>query len=353
MSKSWRNIHSNFKLNGASHSNKSLWDVAYSLVKEGKSFEIEIGEFLLDWLNNSDDVPVSTSGSTGPPKNINLRKESLINSANATGHYFGLSPADTALLCLPAKYIAGKMMLVRAMVLGLELDFVVPNSNPLESSTKMYDFIAMVPLQVSNSINELDRVKKLIIGGAPIALELKAQLQQCETQVYETYGMTETATHVAVRPIGETYYHALPSISISKDKRGCLVIHAPEIVSREVVTNDLVDIIDEDHFTWMGRFDNVINSGGVKLIPEQIELKLRPLMPNDFFAAGVPDKSLGEKLILVVEGAINQNKLMKNIKKMDSLQRFEIPKEIIVLKEFQRTKNGKINRLKTMKKLKL
>ena len=343
-------IHPKFKLNGFSFTNDGLLDVAYSLIKEGEPFEREIGDFLFDWLNDKPFVVVNTSGSTGKPKEIHLLKENIINSAKATGGFFNLQEEDSALLCLPAQFIAGKMMLVRAMVLGLELDYVKPDSNPLSGVTKNYDFAAMIPLQAQNSLAKLGQIEQLIVGGAPINLQLDKALGESDNVVYGTYGMTETITHIAVRKCGEPNFKALPNVSLTKDKRECLVIDAPLISEEKVITNDIVELTSENEFNWLGRYDSVINSGGVKLIPEQIALGLSPLIKKRFFITGLPDDSLGEKVVLLVEGK-EEPELLQKIKLQSKLSKFEIPKAIHFLPEFVETDNGKLNRIKTLELL--
>lgn len=342
-------IHPSFKLNGTSFSEEDLAEVAYSLVKEGDAFEKPIGDFLLDWLSIEDTIHVKTSGSTGDPKSIWLKKGYMVNSALATGAFFNLTEGNTALLCLNCEYIAGKMMLVRAMVLGLELDYVAPSSNPLKTVEKHYDFSAMVPLQVENSISSLDKLKTLIIGGAAVSESLKIKLQQRSTRVFETYGMTETITHIAVKPIDENYFRVLSDVHIKKDNRDCLVINAPKIADNEIVTNDIVELVSKNRFKLLGRFDNIINSGGVKLIPEKIERKLSGLIGNRFFVAGIPDESLGQKLVLYVEGKV-QTGLSHKIKLSGSLSKFEHPKQVIFIDAFIETGSGKIDRAKTLLK---
>ena len=343
-------IHPKFKFNGYSFTDKNLIEVAYSLVKEAEPFEAEIGDFLFDWLSDKTSIKVTTSGSTGQPKEILLSKDHMLNSAKATGDFFGLQEGDSALLCLPAQFIAGKMMLVRAMVLGLELDYVKPDSNPLSGVTKNYDFAAMIPLQAQNSIAKLGQIKQLIVGGAPISPKLDLVLDVPTSMVYETYGMTETITHIAVRKCGEPNFKALPNVSLAKDKRECLIIDAPLISEEKVITNDIVELISENEFNWLGRYDSIINSGGVKLIPEQIALILGPLIQKRFFIAGLPDDSLGEKLVLLVEGK-EEPELLQKIKLQSKLSKFEIPKAIHFLPEFVETDNGKLNRIKTLELL--
>ncbi|MEX0361925.1 MAG: AMP-binding protein, partial [Allomuricauda sp.] len=326
---SWHKIHPRFKLNGIHYAFDELLEVGYSLIKEGAPFEKSIGDFLVEWAMEIATVVVQTSGSTGIPKDIGLKKEHMVNSALATGSYFNLLPGNTALLCLPCSSIAGKMMLVRAMVLGLELDYVEPSSTPLSGIGKTYDFSAMVPLQVEKSLVQLNQIKTLIIGGASVSFGLKEKLQTVSTMCYETYGMTETITHVAVNQLNASLdcrpeqsegpidkaFTILPGTAISKDPRGCLVINAPTISDEPVVTNDLVELINETQFLWLGRYDSIINSGGVKLIPEQIEKKLASLIPSRFFVAGIPDKTLGQKLVLVIEGEeTDSTELLQQVK---------------------------------------
>lgn len=351
MIRSWRNIHPAFKLNGVHYDLKELQEVGYSFIKEGDANENAIGDFILDWTLDSPTWLVYTSGSTGEPKSILLKKEHAVNSAAATGQYFGLNPGSNALLCLPLTGIAGKMMLVRAMVLGLELDTISPSSAPLAGNQRRYDFVAMVPLQVERSIGQLSQIKTLIIGGVPVSQSLKEKLKEVPTEAFETYGMTETITHVAVKPIQnlKSNFTALPNITFTQDKRGCLVIDAPKISDTLVITNDLVELISELEFKWLGRYDSIINSGGVKLIPEQIEQKLAPLISSRFFVTGIPDEALGQKLVLVVEGVLaGKDELHKNIKTSKTLGKYEIPKEIWVVPQFIETSTGKVQKSMTL-----
>lgn len=352
----WHNIHPDFKLNGVSYSREDILEIGYSLVKEGEDHEISIGDFLLDWVSERPTLEVFTSGSTGKPKKIRLKKEHMVNSALATGSFFKLSSKNTALLCLPCSGIAGKMMLVRAMVLGLHLDYVNPSSTPLDDNDKAYDFVAMVPLQVQNSISKLSRIKKLIIGGAPVDGILKEELAKSGVQAYETYGMTETITHIAVKelaPQPTTYFKTLPDVSVTSDNRGCLVIDAPNVSDNKVVTNDLVEIISDTQFMWLGRFDSIINSGGIKLVPEQIEAKLSDLITNRFFVIGVADAILGQKLVLILEGQPKDpNVVLEDIKSANVLSKYEVPKAVYYVKSFVETPTKKIDRAKTLQQIK-
>jgi O-succinylbenzoic acid--CoA ligase len=352
MEPTYSRIHPGFKLNGFHCSTDALKEVGYSLIKEGAPFEQAIGDFLLDWLDEKPTIEVKTSGSTGKPKSILLKKSHMVNSALATGNFFALQPGNSALLGLPSDFIAGKMMLVRAMVLGLELDYTEPSTSPLEYVSNSYDFCAMVPLQLEKSLGQLKRIKTLLVGGAPISKTLEKRIKLESSTVFETYGMTETITHVAVRKIHpavpskveETFFQTLPGVTISSDSRDCLVINAPDICDNQIISNDLVRLVSETEFKWLGRYDTIINSGGVKLIPEQIENRLAQIITDRFFVSGVPDEKLGQKLVLLVEGEIDVEALFKKITELPSLEKYEVPKAIYILPSFLETETGKIKR---------
>ena len=352
--------HPDFRLNKQHFTNAELRQVAYSFIKEGEPYEEQIGSFLLDWLKASPFIEVYTSGSTGKPKKIRLKKQHMINSALATSRFFKLPSSTTALMCLPAEYIAGKMMLVRAMFLGWHLDTVPPSSNPLDQVFKIYDFSAMTPFQLDNSIARLHLVKKLIIGGGAVSPRIRKMLVDSESKIFETYGMTETCSHIAAKRLNpkkkkkksDRPFKLLPNISIAQDERGCLIIKAPNILDEEIVTNDVVEILTYKKFLWKGRYDNVINSGGIKLYPEEIERKLNKELDHRFFVTSMPDDSLGEKLVLFVEDDFSEEKLAslhKTIKEMKSLDKYERPKKIYLIEKFEETPNGKIHRENTLK----
>lgn len=338
---SYKNVHNLFKLNGFHLDKQDLCRVSYCLIKEGDEFEKSIGDFLLDWFDEKSYIDLQTSGTTtGEPKIIRTDKQTMVNSALATGDFFELSPGDKALYCLPTKYIAGKMMLVRSFILGLDIDFVAPTSHPLNKNETIYDFVAMVPLQAQNSLAGLKNVKKMIVGGAKMSKSLEKSLLKVKTDVYETYGMTETITHIAAKKVGEKAFSLLPNIQISQNDKNCLVIDAPKISAEPIVTNDLVEIIDGNQFVFLGRSDNVVNSGGIKLIPEQIEEKLSNEIHSRFFVGGIADPDLGEKLILVIEG----EKTDLNGVSFDMLDKYEKPKEVFYVSKFMETENGKVKR---------
>jgi O-succinylbenzoic acid--CoA ligase len=341
----FHNFHNSFKINGAHFDQESLFDLAYSYAKEGSDYEKEIGTFILDWLDASETIQLSTSGTTGIPKTIILSKQAMVHSAIATADYFKLQPGNSALLCLPARYIAGKMMLVRTFIIGLELD-ILPSSSNLEalSSEKIYDFVALVPLQAQNSLDKLSQFKKIIIGGASVSSQLSLKLRNLNNEIYETYGMTETISHIAAKRIGSEMFSVLPNVTIASDDRDCLVVNIPFISVNTIITNDIVEITSPNTFKWKGRYDHVINSGGIKLFPEQIEAKLSLYLSQPFFIAGVADDTLGQKVILVIEGepVAIKDEIFKD------LEKYEQPKAIYFIPKFIRTETDKINIKKTL-----
>ncbi|PDS24799.1 AMP-binding protein [Flavobacterium branchiophilum] len=337
---SYQKVHNQFKMNGFHFDRDSMLRVAYCLIKEGADYEKPVGNFFLDWFDEKSYLEIPTSGSTGPSKTVRIEKQAMVNSALATGDFFGLKPGDRALHCLPVKYIAGKMMFVRAFILGLDIDFVAPSAHPLENNTTKYDFAAMVPMQAQNSLDALKNIKKLIVGGAKVSEKLEYELSKLPYQVYITFGMTETITHIAAKKVGEKWFTTLPNVKIGIDDRQCLTIDASKISDEKIITNDIVEIQNDNQFHFIGRLDNVVNSGGIKLIPEQIEKKLDPYFNKRFFVAGLADENLGEKLVLVIEGLFFE--IDPTI--FDVLDKYEKPKDIIFKEKFNETLTGKVIR---------
>lgn len=340
-------FHPAFTFNGLQYETKEeLYAFAESLQKEGDEHEVHIGSFIIHWLDETDTITVKTSGSTGKPKKIKLPKKAMINSARATASYFKLAENTSALLCLPANYIAGKMMLVRAMIMGWNLHVVAPEKDALTQYDNDYDFVAMVPYQVHYSLKDLNKVKKLIIGGGPVSNELEEKLQAVSTEAFATYGMTETITHIAVRringPARSEQFSALPNVKFSQDERDCLVISAPDISEEKVVTNDVVTLQSPTSFVWLGRYDNVINSGGVKIFPEKVEEKLTEKIKEPFIIASEKNSELGERVILVVE--TKSETISDYSKAFENLSKYERPKKVVSLSKFPYTETGKIKR---------
>lgn len=303
----------------------------------------EIGHFLEDFLSDKSTFELKTSGSTGTPKIIALDKQAMRASAQATLSFLNLKKGDTALICLSPTYIAGVMMLVRWLEGDLHLITNSVSSTPLKDIDHTIDFAALVPFQAEASLNDLHKVKKLILGGAPISKETETRLLGIDSDIYHTYGMTETISHIAMRKLGESAFKALPDVTLAVDERECLNITAPKIEVHHLQTNDVVQLISNTEFVWQGRADFVINSGGIKFHPEQVEHKIN-IPDRAFFVAGVTDERLGEKMVLLIEGA--EEKLPETA--FVALGKYEKPKEIYFVPSFERTNSGKINRNQTL-----
>ena len=274
-----------------------------------------IEEFLAQWNDTSDVIEVHTSGSTGKPKRLLVEKRRMVNSARITCDFLGLKEGDTALLCMPLDYIAGKMVVVRSLVSHLHLISVMPSSHPLKDVTQPIDFAAMVPLQVYSSLQEpaererLMSIRHLIIGGGAIDDSLESQLQQFPNAVWSTYGMTETLSHIALRRIsGENsslWYSPLDGVDVSLSSDSCLEIYAPQVNPEKLHTNDIAELRTlpdgSKEFRILGRKDNVIDSGGIKIQAEEVERLLRPHLSCGFMITKVSDARLGEAVTLLVE----------------------------------------------------
>ena len=315
-------------------------------------FEQRVISFIEEWFADSKTVNVHTSGSTGTPKVFQIEKERMRYSANKTCDILGLKEGDSALLCLPVDYISGKMMVVRAIERKLKLVVNTPSAKPLSDLNKEIDFCAMSPLQVENSLDKIHLIKNIIIGGAAVSESLKIKISQTlrstETQssTFETYGMSETLSHIALKqiyPSSEDYFKVLDGVEISLDERDCLQIFAPKLNPEPLKTNDLVEINDSREFRFLGRIDNVINSAGLKIYPERLESLVKKEIPNEVVFVGVADELLGQKLLLVIEGEQNK-KITQQLEKIIYPSKNHQPKEIIFIEKFPRIPNGKIDR---------
>ncbi|MGV4414496.1 AMP-binding protein [Chryseobacterium sp. T1] len=322
-------------------------DIQINKIEAKNQFEIQILDFFKSWFSQSDFMSVKTSGSTGKPKIFDVEKSKMRHSAKMTCDFLNLKPHDTALLCLPVEYISGKMLLVRSIERQLRVTITEPSLNPLANIDKSIDFSAMTPLQVENSLDKLHLIQKLIIGGAAVSESLKSKLSTTNTEIYETYGMSETLSHIAlkmIRPQSEDYFTCFDGITISTDDRGCLKIDAPQLSEEILQTNDIVDIISHNQFRFIGRTDNVINSGGVKIFPEALEALVKQSISNEIVFIGLDDDMLGQKLILVVEGESN-DKINQQLSTVNYDIKAHRPKEIIYIEKIPRTDNGKVSRI--------
>ncbi len=265
--------------------------------------------FLDEWNNPSPTVLVHTSGSTGKPKPMLVEKRRMEASARITCRFLGLHEGDTALLCMPLDYIAGKMMVVRALTCGLRLVSTEPKGTPEWDG--FIDFAAMVPLQVYNLLNDpagrqrLRQIRHLIIGGGAIDDTLARQLADFPHHVWSTYGMTETLSHIALRrlngPDASDWYTPFDGVTLSLTDDGCLVINAPAVHDGPLVTNDIAECNATQRFRILGRKDNVICSGGIKIQIEEVERRLRPHLHVPYIITKAPDEKLGEQVVLLTE----------------------------------------------------
>ena len=282
--------------------------------------------FIDEWNNDSAYVEVKTSGSTGEPKRMLVEKRRMLNSARITCDFLGLKPGDTALLCMSTDYIAGKMMVVRSIERGLKLIEVPPCGHPLDIKhltlnikhsqfsifNFQFDFAAMVPMQVYNSLQvpeekeRLMAIRHLIIGGGAIDEAMEAELRTFPHAVWSTYGMTETLSHIALRrisgPEASEWYMPFPTIKLSTTDEGCLVIDAPEVCAQTLTTNDIVELKSDGRFRIRGRKDNVICSGGIKIQIEEVEQILKKYMRVPYIISKRKDEKFGEIVVLLTEG---------------------------------------------------
>ena len=315
-----------------------------------------LDEFYKEWNSALSTVIVNTSGSTGKPKSMRVEKSRMIESAKMTCSFLGLTSDDSALLCMPLRYIAGKMVVVRTIVSGMRLISIPPTSHPLKDLEEIPTFAAMVPMQVFNSLSvpeeadKLKRIKNLIIGGGPVNDLLYSKLQKFPNAVWSTYGMTETLSHIAMRRLnGSTaseYYIPLDGIHLSVNEMGCLCIDAPKICPEVLQTNDIVRFDSEGHrFKVLGRIDNVIISGGVKIHIEEVEKMLEPIIALPFAITKKSDKKFGEIVVMVVQGSFTEADLSNIREQIEAtLPMYWQPKRYVVIDKIPMTATGKIAR---------
>lgn len=311
-----------------------------------------IQDFLLQ-LENREDIVLQTSGSTGIPKKIRYSADQLLNSASKTNAFFQFTDSTNALLCMSPKVIAGKMMVARAYIGNYNLQIIEPTKRPLETVREHIDFIAMVPLQLSESLQydlpKLKSIQTLLIGGGPISSNLEEALRKNKLTVYHSFGMTETVSHIALRKVGfetQENFEALPGITFSESENQ-LIIHAPDLHIDKLETNDLIELKSPTSFKWLGRKDFVINSGGYKLLPELLENRWSKFLKIPFFLWKEKDSKWGEKLVLYLESTwwptISESAILNEFEK------HELPKVYYLCPKFVTTESGKVNRIETAK----
>lgn len=328
-----------------------------------ESYRREAEAFLKEWRGDGGFITAHTSGSTGKPKAILLPKKDMRVSARATNRRFGIDNHSRMFCPLSASYIAGKMMIVRALEADCEIAFCAPSNDFWDTEETIRYFaqgdVALLPIVPSQAIALLKKrmhsthlpVRNIIIGGAPLPIETEEKLLASlpgVTEAFATYGMTETCSHVALRKLGTGHFSAMPGITFSTDDRGCLEITAPEYSFGRLQTNDIVTLRGDDSFIWRGRFDNVINSGGIKIFPEEVERKLEGLLPSRFYIKGAPDPKWGETVALVIEETHDIREIPDKqlLALCDSvLTGAERPKQVIRIATLPITSNGKTKRL--------
>lgn len=334
--------------------------------KTSSLFEEEVIGFINDWQSGQKEFLQKTSGSTGEPKMIELTRAQMMASALLTIDALGLKPEQNSLLCLSPQYIGGKMMIVRSLINKMNLIAVEPSSNPFKAIDQNIHFAALTPMQMQVALNDLDSKKKIstvhniILGGGPVSYALAEEIDKSlEGGCYSTYGMTETSSHIALKrlngPDKSSYFSCFEDIEINQDERDCLTINGAVTNFETIITNDRVNLINANQFEWLGRIDNVINSGGIKIQSEKVERIIEKYFiehgyDNRFFLTGVPDDLLGQKAILFIEIGDKTPKKSILIDLKDKLPAYHEPKDFLVVDRFAETPNGKINRKATIAK---
>ncbi len=308
--------------------------------------------FLNEWFDASPVITVHTSGSTGVPKELVVRKDRMMQSARLTCEFLNLQAGDTALLCMNLRYIGAMMMVVRSLVAGLNLVVRPASGHPLSDVEVPLKFAAMVPLQVYNTLRvpaerkRLEHTDILIIGGGAVDDSLEAELKTIPIAAYSTYGMTETLSHIALRRLnGEAAskcYYPFPSVELSLSAENTLIVKAPLICDDVLQTNDIACLCSDGGFTIAGRKDNVINSGGIKIQAEEMENRLQPFIPVPFAVTAVPDPRLGQALTLLIAGKPDIKELENKLQAV--LETYYRPKHIFITELIPQTENGKIDR---------
>ncbi len=300
---------------------------------------------ITDWLNEEkESFSFQTSGSTGKPKTITLDRKVIRYSAIETLKFLGLNLGGRSLLCISPEFIGGFMVIVRAILNRMDIEYIPP-SKSIEPSNTIYHLTSMVPIQVYNTLKKnpeyFDRFDNILIGGAHIdhALEKELLSLNARTKFYSTYGMTETSSHIALRKIGETCFEALGDARFKTNENGCLCVLGTVTNNKWLETNDIVELKSDKLFKWVGRWDFIINTGGIKVIPEKVESLLQDRISKPFMIGSIPDKELGNKVVLIVEDTQNEFTFDNT-----GLSKYEVPKETFTVDRLIYNESGKINR---------
>ncbi len=311
-------------------------------------WQASILSFWKEWKNEKDYIKVKTSGSTGTPKMIRLKKEAVLSSAKATCDFFDLYHKDSALLCLPADFIAGKMMLVRAEMAKIPLYLCEPKLHIYID--KPIDFCAMTPSQCWENLYDMHYFNTILLGGEKVQNQLVQELEKWNIKAYESYGMTETISHIALKKLPEEmpWFTPMKDVGVELDKEGCLVIEAPYVDDQRIHTHDLAEINKQGQFQIKGRIDHVINSGGIKISPEILESKIKEKYGIDCVFFGEKDAQFGERVAMIIKKGNDTKDIDYNTL---GFKKIEIPHTVYVVDDFVLTDNGKLNRRETLKKL--
>jgi len=303
-------------------------------LQEVKAYVLGVQKVVKFWLSDAEFLPMSTSGSTGVPKVWHHPRARLAQSAQATLEHFGLDPGAVAVLGLPADRIGGAMMVIRALVGALELHLVEPKIS-LDLPRTTIDFIPLTVPQFQH-LPWQEGIKKVLLGGSA------APVMQCPegTEVYVGYGMTETASHVAVRALDEEVYQAVGSTRFSVNADGALVVRSPHLGIEELVTNDAAVLHNDSAFTIEGRLDFAINSGGIKMHPEQWEQMLAAQGIRAVIAP-IEDEVFGQLPVLVLseQGQIQQARAL-----LQEWPKNQRPNHFLLLEEWPEVAGGKLDR---------
>ena len=315
-----------------------------------------------DWLSKKAEFAIKTSGSTDKPKTIVFKRAQLQKSAHRTLQTLGLNKGDRVLMCLNPNFVAGKMMLVRALEGRLNLQIVSPSANPLRKIKieQQFEFASFFTNQIERILEEspskLEKINTILIGGGALHPKLEQDLQKVKSRILHSYATTETLSHQALRHVNgkdrSHAFHAVRDVSFAKDERSCLVINDHLLGLKHLVTNDIVELIDASSFRWRGRFDNIVNSGGIKIQLEETEDLIKELLTkrgltHQFCLLAKPDLALSQKLVLIIgdpKNHLSKSQLLDLLK--EQLPKYHAPKEIILVPTLYFTKTGKIDRKK-------
>lgn len=324
--------------------------------KNNASHIADIQGFVQDCFIQKRAIQVNTSGSTGTPKTIELSYSTILGSAKRTIEFFGLEEGHNLLIALPTSSIATKMMAMRTVLCKGNLIYITPSSNPLLALPKKsipVNFAAFTPMQVfeiiknKKSLAQFNEIEKVIIGGGVISTNLEAALKKCKPTIYATYGMTETASHVATRKVNVSRsYVTLPGINIRQGNNNQAIIETPETES-PIVTNDIIELNADGSFEFKGRLDHIINSGGVKINIDELENSLAQHISQPFLIASTPDNQLGEAITLFTDTSLNTNQLHEATEGLENKKSH--PKAWVRLKNFKLTSTGKVDRINSIK----